>query len=659
MRKKIIFILLLSALALSEPVFAVSRQSENALNAFRRYEPEFSNSLRSLQELKRKQESLKEDDSSGSSEIWLQAENLMSKVEDRYDLMEDLYNSTLSRNPADQVELRDGFNRLDDLYRKVRDYYTDNYTYKEKEKVEVKETEQDKKKEETVPETEKTESPYEVNPLTASEDYTNVISSEDQPEEHKVKVTGNLRFEFRNSDEKHENPGGVTVPNDLTSGRLRLSYDLENNRQLYLEEKYLTRERNEKVKENHLTLSFMKKREDNSALTFKDKLQHVWYPDDSNKNYRINLFEALYAKNWKNRDLELSLGLKNKAYPRNSRSDYNEYIVNAQESWLTNNSTKYIEFTSNIVKYKNVDNLDYKNFNVYTEMTKYYTGNKADMSISNTYDRRLYENESLIAFRTSYYDDYFQFAYKLPVNNKVNYNLKADYSKRNYSSDEPRGYAEVNIFNGFTIKTDDRTYVNADYRYKYNDENTREYAHKNNILHVGWVRNVNKDYKIKLDETYHQRNSVTNAALDFDQNDFVADLSWVLKNNYKLSWTTEHFIRRYDNISMGFTDYRYIQSGFNLSFYKRKCYDWQIAQKWRKMEFRNLGGVPSDWDSRMQPITEVKYNRWLKDDLKLTINGSLEKTYYSEFNNASQEMEFNFADKVYNKQIYASLEYIF
>ncbi len=656
MRKKVIFILLLSALTLSEPAFAISRQSENALSAFRRYEPEFSNSLRSLQELKRKQDNLKEDESgASSSEILLQAENLMSKVEDRYDLMEDLYNNTLSRNPADQVELRDGFNRLDDLYRKVRDYYTDNYSFKEK--VEVKETEQDKKKE-NLSEEEKTETPYELNPITASDGYSDVISAEDQKEEEKVKLTGNLKFEFRNSDEKHENLGG-TVPNDLTSGRLRLTYDMEKNRQLYLEEKYLTRERNEKVKENHLTLSFNKKNDDNSAFTLRDKLQHVKYPDNSNKNYRVNLFEALYAKNWKNRDMELSLGLKTKAYPNNSRSDYNEYIASAQESWMTNNSTKYIEFTSDFVKYKNVDNLDYKNFNLYTEMTKYFTGNNADLSISNTYDRRIYENESLISFRTSYYDDYFQFGYKLPVNNKVNYNLKADYSKRSYASDEPRGYAELDIFNGFSIKTDDRTYVNADYRYKYNDENTREYAHKNNIIHIGWVRSINKDYKIKFDDTYHQRNSVTNEALDFNQNDFVADLSWNLKNNYKLSWTTEHFIRRYDNISMNFTDYRYIQSGFNLSFYKRKCYDWQISQRWRKLEFRNLGGAPSDWDGRMQPVTEVKYNRWLKDDLKLTINGTLEKTYYSEFNNASQEMEFNFADRVYNKQVYASLEYIF
>ena len=299
MRNKIIYILALSSLMLSEPAFAVSRQSENALNAFRRYEPEFSSTLRSLQELNRKQLNGGET-SSDFSEVLLKAEKLMSKADDRYDLMEDLFNSTLSRNPADQNELREGFNRLDDLYRKVRDYYTDNYAYRDKSK-EVKDERMKESESESESETsvidEKSESGYELKPLSANDEYANIISSEDQDLEEKVKLTGSLKFEFRDSDEKHENDGGVTIPNDMNSGRLRLTYDIDSTRQLYLEEKYLTRERNEKIKENHFTLAFMKKNSDDSALTFRDKLQHVWYPDDSNKNYRINLFEALYAKN--------------------------------------------------------------------------------------------------------------------------------------------------------------------------------------------------------------------------------------------------------------------------------------------------------------------------------------------------------------------------
>jgi hypothetical protein len=281
------------------------------------------------------------------------------------------------------------------------------------------------------------------------------------------------------------------------------------------------------------------------------------------------------------------------------------------------------------------------------------------MRVSNTYDRRTYENESLVAFRTSYYDDFFQFDYNLPVNDKVTYSFNGEYNKRNYGSDEPRGYSEINVFNGFTVKTDDRSYWSGDYRYIYNDENTRDAAHKNNIFHVGWVRNVNKDYRIKLDETYHNRNSVQNAVLDFEQNDFVADLSWRLKKDYKFSWITEHFIRRYDDISINVADYRFLESGFNVSFYKRKCYDWRITQKWRNMEYRNWGGVPSGWTSHVQPVTEIYFNRWLRDDLKLAVRATWEKTYYSEFNNDSQELEYNFGDLVYNKQIYASLEYTF
>ena len=656
MRNKISYILLLSALILTEPAFAISRQSQNALSAFRRYEPEFSNSLRSLQELKRKQDNETDDENlSKTSEMWLKAENIMSKVEDRYDLMEDLYNSTLSRNPADQIELQEGFNRLEDTYKKVRDYYTENYTYNGAEKeTSANVTEKEEPKEEY------DEYPYEVSPLSAEDGYGKVIVASDQERKEKIKVIGNLKCEFRDSSEKHMNPNmGETVPNDLTSGRLKLTYELDKNRQLYIEDKYLARERNEKVKENHFTLSFMKKNNDNSALTFRDKLQHVWYPDNTNKNYHTNLLEALYAKNWRDHDLELGLGFKTKSFPHNSRADYNEYSFNGQESWMKRDSTIFAELKTEFVRYKNVDNLDYKNINLYTELNKDFSGNKANLMVSNTYDRRLYEEESLISFRTSYYDDLFKLNYNLPVNDKTTYYFDGTYSKRNYSSDEPRGYAEIDIHNGVMVQTDDRTLVTGDYTYIYNDENTRNSAHKNNIFHVGWQRNVNKDYKIKIDDTYHARNSVQNAILDFDQNQLTIDLSWTLKNNYKLSWITEHFNRKYDNISINLADYRYLESGFVYSYYKRKCYDWSIEQKWRNMEFRNWGGVPSGWTSHIQPVTHIKYNKWLRDNLKLAIRGTIEKTYYSEFHSDSQELEYNFGDPVYNKEIYASIEYMF
>ena len=152
---------------------------------------------------------------------------------------------------------------------------------------------------------------------------------------------------------------------------------------------------------------------------------------------------------------------------------------------------------------------------------------------------------------------------------------------------------------------------------------------------------------------------VQNAILDFDQNQFTADFSWRINKDYKFSWVTEHFIRRYDNISMDLADYRYLESGFTYSFYKRKSHDWKISQKWRNMAYRNWGGAPSDWNSHVQPVTEFDYNCWLSDKLKLNVRAAYERTYYSEFHNDSQELEYNFGDLVYNKEIFASLEYLF
>lgn len=654
MKNKWSYILLLSAITLANPAFAISNQSQNALNAFRRYEPEFSNALRSLQELNRKRTSIKDDDNDAkSSEIWLKAEDLMSKVEDRYDLMEDLYKSTLSRNPNDQVELQNGFTRLDDLYRQVRDFYTDTYAYNDKSSEEAKnekeETEQDE------------ESPYKVNPLSADDGYGKVLVASDQGKnKEKINLKGSLKFQIRDSDEEHQNANmGGTVPNDQTMGRLLLNYEINENKQLSLEERYYTRERNEKIKENHFTLSYFDKNPDNSAVTLRDKLQHVWYPNDSTKNYRTNLFEVLYAKNWRNKDRLVNLGIKTKSFPHNSRSDYNEYIIGDQESWIKRDGTIFVELKNETIKYKNVGNLDYNNFNFYAELDKSYSGNKADLKVSNTYERRIYDNESVVAFRTSYYDEFFQLDYRLPVNDRVSYNFDGSYSKRNFGSDEARGYAELNLHNSVFVRTDDRTNVVYDYTYIYNDENTRDSAHKNNIFHVGWERNINSNYKIKLDDTYHNRSSVQNEILDFEQNDFIANLSWTIKTDYKLSWITEYFTRKYDSISINLSDYRFLESGFVYSFYKRKDYDWRITQKWRNMEYRNWGGVPSGWHKHVQPVTEINYNKWLNNDLKFSVRATWEKTYYSEFHNDTQELEYNFGDLIYNKEIFASLEYYF
>ncbi len=652
MRNRLGYIILLSALALSEPAFAVTRQSQTTLNAFLRYEPEFSTALRTLQDLDRK---LKNAEGDEASEIWLKAEGVMGNVEDRYDSLEDLFNITLSRNPGDQVELQDGFNKLDDAYRLVRDFYTDNYTYRnenaEKQSVEVVEAPA------STPSGYK-DTPYSVQPISAADDYKLSLSS-DEPKKHGVDVIGSIKVNYRDAKEIHQSTG-LDTPNDFAEGHLLLTYEMNENRSFSIDEKYFTKERNEKSRENHLTLSYFTKHGDNSGFTVRDKLQHVWYPDNSAKNYRVNLLEGIYTKIYdNNHERTLTGAFKAKRYSKNSRSDYNQYSLNDSETWINRDNTVFAELKSDFVKYRNAGNLDYKNLNLYVEVDQSYSGNKAEMKISDTYDRRLYETESIAAYRTSYYDNIFQFSYELPVNDKVTYTFDGDYTKHNYGSDEPRGYAELNVFNGVVIKTDRRTYLKGDFRYVYNDENTRSSAHRNNIYHIGWQRNFNRDYRLTIDDTYHDRNSVENGALDFKQNTLTTDFSWRIKKNYRLSWVSEYFQRDYDRISLGVADYRYFESGFDISYSKRKAYDWKISQKWRNMSFRNWGGVATDWTTRVQPVTEIKYNHWLRDNLKLGLRATWEKTYYREYNNDSQELEYHFDDLMYNKEIFASLEYIF
>ena len=661
MRNKLSYLVLMSALAVIDPTFAISNQGQTALNAFRRYEPEFSNALRGLQEIDKKIADNSEDEAglSKNSELWLKAEEMMAKIEERYDSMEDLYNITLSRNPGDQIELQEGFNRLDDVYRQVRDFYEEKYTYRGNEKKEEPENTADSVEDvPIVSVSSEDEFPYYVEPLKA-EDYKLTLASDQDREPGRFKVTGKLVFETRNANENHQSLNN-SIPNDHTQGRLLLTYRIDENREFSVEERYLTRERNEKIKENHLTLSYFSKHGDNSGLTLRDKLQHVWYPDNSDKNYRVNVFEGIYTKNYDNvHERTVSAFVKSKLYQHNSRSDYNQYTISDEESWNKRDTNIFANFQSDFVKYRNVGNLDYDNFNVYTSVDKSYHGNKANLKVSNTYDRRIYDIESVEAYRTSYYDEYLQIGYELPVNHKLTYSFEGEYTKHEFGSDEPRGYSEINLFNQFVTKVDSRTYVIGDYRHIYNDENTRTSAHKNNIFHVGWKRNVNKDYMILLNETYHDRNSVDNPAIDFKANKLSAEFDWRLRNNYRLNWNTEHYQRRYDNISLGVSDFRYLESGLTFSYAKRKAYDWKLSQKWRKMGYRNWGGVASGWNDRIQPVTEIKYNKWLKENLKFAVKASWEKTYYREYNNDSQDLEYNFNDLMYNKEIYASIEYIF
>lgn len=644
----IMTILLVMALA-GQQAFALSVASSRALDAFRRYEPDFSNSLRRLEELDRKIENQNIDRSSDKyAAIAEDADDIMEYVQRRYDLMEDLFTTVSGDYPADRAELFEGFSRIDDLYRATRDFYNERFVNN------VDESAAGTSEEAAVP-----AKTYEPKPVSET------ATGKAQTREKKIEVSGLLKLDFRNRNEVYRTQSNAApftnvetaLPNNLSQAKLSLTYKFDEKRQLYIEDRFLRRERNEPVHENYLTLSYLMKVDAKKAWTLKNTLHHSWYPDNGVKDYRDNLSEVFYNERWGKRERLANLGYQHRVYPRYSRSDYHQMNLSDQETWFIENGNIFAEIKGNWRRYRNVNNLDYDNFNLYGEYNKTYSGNNADLSVSNTYDRRIYDQESVSLYRASYFDNYFRVNYDLPVHDKLTYLLEGQYQKRSYLADEPRGYSQLNLFSAARMKFDKDTKGQVDYRYIYNDENTRFRAHKNHKLHGMWQRKVTDKFKIRVDDTFHQRNSVQGEVMDFKENLLNAKLSWVLNSGIALSWVNEYLTRIYDQLI--YRDYRYFLSGLQFSYASGRKYDWKVEQSWRKFSFRNGNNVSTGWESEAQPYTEVRYNVALNDVLKLKLRASWEKSFYRSFDTRSQELLWDFTRPMTITEFYGGLEYEF
>ncbi|MFZ5953020.1 MAG: hypothetical protein ACOYXC_20120, partial [Candidatus Rifleibacteriota bacterium] len=321
------------------------------------------------------------------------------------------------------------------------------------------------------------------------------------------------------------------------------------------------------------------------------------------------------------------------------------------------NGNIFAELTGNWRRYRNVNDLDYDNFNLYSEYSKTYSGNKADLSLSNTYDRRMYDREAINLYRASYWDNYFRVNYELPVHDSLTYLVEGQYQKRNYLADDPRGYAQLNFFSAARMKFDRNSKGQFDYRYIFNDENTRFRAHKNHLFHGMWQKKVTDSFKIRVDDTFHVRNSVEGEVMDFKENLFNAKLSWALRSGIALTWNNEYLSRIYDQIV--YRDFRYFLSGLVFSYAKGSKYDWKFEQSWKKFSFRNGNNLSTGWEAEAQPLTEVRYNVALNDVLKLKLRASWEKTFYRQFDTRSQELLWDFTRPMTITEFYGGLEYEF
>jgi len=662
MKKYTIAIVVLAITVLGSPLFALSAASARALDAFRRYEPDFANSQRRLEELDRRMENLAiEADSKRGIEIRDEAEEILNRIQRRYELMEDLFTSVSADYPADRAQLFDGFSRIDDMYREIRDTYLQKFQYRDQ-KQSDKQKELPAVSEPAVKDVE-TVAPAAAAPATP---VTAPAAPAVREEEKRVDVSGVLKLDFRNRNEVYRantdtttniTTGESALPNNLSQARLSLSFKFDEKRQLSVEERFLKRERNEPVHENYLTLSYLYKVNQDRAWTLKNTLQHTWYPDNGVKDYRNNLTEVFFNERWDKRERLANLGYQTRVYPQYSRSDFHQVNLGDQETWFKEFGTVFAELKGNWRTYRNVNDLDYNNFNLYTEYNRSYSGNKAELSLSNTYDRRNYDQEAVNLYRSTYYDNYFRANYELPVHDSLSYTFEGQHQKRNYGSDEPRGYSEVNLFGAARFKIDKDTRAQADYRYVYNDENTKIRAHKNHELHGMWQKNYSKDFKVRIDDTYHLRTSVIGEVMDFRENLFNAKLSWRLKNDINLTWNNEYLNRFYDQ--MFYRDYKYILSGLYFSYAKVGSYDWKIDQSWRKFSFCNGNSVATAWESESQPITQLQYNYIISSDLKLRLRASWEKSYYRSFDSVSQELLWDFARPMTMTEFYGGLEYTF
>ncbi|HNW34690.1 MAG TPA: hypothetical protein PKM25_07150, partial [Candidatus Ozemobacteraceae bacterium] len=412
---------------------------------------------------------------------------------------------------------------------------------------------------------------------------------------------------------------------------------------------------NELVKENVLSLGWLHQHSKNTAVTVKDTLHHVWYPETATKNYRDNLAEAFWNSKQGKYEYLLNLGMNNRVYPRYSRSEFSQLNYNGQATYFVPNGTLFYESTHNWRSYKNAPSLDYVNSTYYSEFSRSYSGNKSDISVSNTYDTRSYGNEAINLFRSSYWDDYFRFQYELPVSKTFSWNFEDEWQKRNYPSDDPRGYSQLKLKTTANIFIDKQTRGRIGHLYVLNHENTRMKTHKNHEFSGMWERKYSDTFKLRFEDMYHRRNGVVDDSMDFNENILIAKAVWRLPGMIELTWRNEHLNRVYSGTA--YPDFKYLASLLSASYVKPKNYDWLLETGYKA--FSHEKGVNAGWNESAQPIVLAKVNFVLRDDLKLHLSASSEKSFYKSFDTLAQELLWDFTRPMTITEFYGGLEYDF
>ncbi|MBF0407340.1 MAG: hypothetical protein HQM10_08300 [Candidatus Riflebacteria bacterium] len=709
-KKSIIFnvIAVIFFASLCASAYSLSPMTERSLEAFRRYEPDFSDGLRKLEGMDRKIKNEKISlESTQGVQITSDARDVYDFIQKRYDLLEDLYKMSQDSSPADRAALMDGFSRLDDLYRNCRDFFLNNFENREDEHQKVQEkpaqetkSEESKKQQETtpqemsgepatvssaaqpiVPELPTTESAVSDNSLekqsekqvatdnatgTKTETATSAASvvpdlqlATDKKEKSsfgRAKISGTFKLDLRNRNEMYKSTDTV-LPNNLRQSRLTLNYQNDAKNKFILDNKYLERERNELVKENVLTFNWLHSHSPKTSVALKDTLHYIWYPQNDQKDYRDNLAELFWNRKDGRYERLFNVGINTRAYPNYERSDFKQLNFQSQMTYFIQNGTLFSEWLENSRSYDNSSMLDYTGRLYDLEYNRSFEGNKSDISVSNTYEKRIYGSEAVNLFRTTYWDNYFRFRYDLPVSKTFTWVFEDEYQERGYPSDYLRGYSQKKLKTTAKVTIDKDTRGRLEHTYTYNSENMRAKAHVNNQYGVMLEKKYSKHFKVKFEDSYHKRGSVQGDALDFRENMIGLKPTWKINNRVDLSWKNEYLNRGYQ--AAVFPDFKYFISAIQASYNRPKKFDCQIEAGRRNFSYIDFDTASFDWTSKNQTVLLAKARYNLRKDLSLNFSASKEETFYRDFDPRSQELLWNFRQPMDITEFIGSLEYQF
>lgn len=673
---KLFFLMFLGLGLICASSFALPLSLSKNIEAFRKYEPDFVNSIHQIEDIIRKIQSKKGD---LDKNIFFQYKEklflLNNFVQKRYNLLDDLYKTSLSDYPNYKEEIIISFSKIEELYQKFSAVYNKAINVLQLSSKNIFAPQELQASEsinlESIENASITQNGGHINKNvhnttalsnlveTIDNTYTNKIHSvnlSSDANDKKLKISGSFKIGLTNRNEKYSSQD-LTLPNNYNIYNLTLSKQLSSKNNLAIDEKFIHRKRNEIVNENHFNLAFMHEYSKNTNLIIRNKLTNLWYPQNSSKSYRNNLAEISIDKKLKKYEEFYTFGYETQIYPNFTRSDFTQKNFNYQYTFFIPNGTFYAESSSNYRKYKHSSDLDYKDFNFLVEFNRHYDGNNCDISITDNYTQRLYENESLALFRTSYCENYYRFYYYIPVNKTWQWTFEHEYLIRDYFIDEPRGYKQLKFKTTGNIEIDNKSRAKIKHEYIFNDENTRSKSHKNHIWFASYEKKLNDKVSIKLEDNYHLRYSLDSGIMNFKENTVNLQNSYkiskfidvVLKFEYLLRLYLEHYYRDFKILTTVLQ--------FNLSNNSNIIATLDIGK--RKFEHRNGNYIATDWNNEDQPMAVCNISYKLSKDKRLKFKYSYEKTFYKSFDTESQELLWDFTKPMVITEFYGGVEYYF